>query len=90
MWFSGIPVSLGNNPLLVPILHAPAESFAAEVDGGSADAIVDAADRGGEGLWAGSQLSVVTGFQTLNGARVTWVGGVDVFSDELAKKEVSK
>jgi oligosaccharyltransferase complex subunit beta len=90
VWFSGIPLSLGNNPLLVPILHAPAESFAAEVDGGSADAIVDAADRGGEGLWAGSQLSVVTGFQTLNGARVTWVGGVDVFSDELAQKEVSK
>jgi oligosaccharyltransferase complex subunit beta len=90
VWFSGIPMSLGNNPLLVPILHAPAESFAAEVDGGSADAIVDAADRGGEGLWAGSQLSVVTGFQTLNGARVTWVGGVDMFGDELAQKEVSK
>ena len=90
VWFSGIPVSLGNNPLLVPILHAPPESFAAEVDGGSADAIVDAAERGGEGLWAGSQLSVVTGFQTLNGARVTWFGGVDVLSDELAQKEVSK
>jgi oligosaccharyltransferase complex subunit beta len=90
VWFSGIPLSLSNNPLLVPILHAPAESFAAEVDGGSSDAIVDAADRGGEGLWAGSQLSVVTGFQTLNGARVTWVGGVDIFSDELAQKEVSK
>jgi len=83
-------MSLGNNPLLVPILHAPAESFAAEVDGGYADAIVDASERGGEGLWAGSQLSVVTGFQTINGARVTWVGGVDMFSDELAQKEVSK
>ena len=74
----------------MPILRAPAQSFAAEVDGGSADTIVDAADRGGEGLWAGSQLSVVTGFQALNGARVTWVGGVDVFSDKLAQKEVSK
>ena len=83
-------MSLGNNPLLVPILHAPAESFAAEVDGGYADSIVDASERGGEGLWAGSQLSVVTGFQTINGARVTWVGGVDMFSDELAQKEVSK
>ena len=90
VWFSGIPMSLGNNPLLVPILHAPAESFAAEVDGGYADSIVDASERGGEGLWAGSQLSVVTGFQTINGARVTWVGGVDMFSDELAQKEVSK
>jgi oligosaccharyltransferase complex subunit beta len=46
------------------------------------DAIVDAADRGGEGLWAGSQLSVVTGFQTLNGGRVIWVSGVDMYSDE--------
>ena len=90
MWFSGVPMSLGNNPLLVPILHAPPESFASEVDGGTADAIVDAAERGGEGLWAGSQLSVVTGFQTLNGARVTWVGGVDMFNDELAQKEVSE
>jgi oligosaccharyltransferase complex subunit beta len=90
VWFSGIPLSLGDNPLLVPILRAPAQSFAAEVDGGSADAIVDAADRGGEGLWAGSQLSVVTGFQALNGARVTWVGGVDIFSDKLAQKEVSE
>ncbi|KAF8162783.1 oligosaccharyl transferase beta subunit [Crassisporium funariophilum] len=90
VWFSGIPMALGNNPLLVPILNAPAQSFAAEVDGGSADAIVDAAEKGGEGLWAGSQLGVVTGFQTLNGARITWVGGVDVFSDELAQKEISK
>jgi oligosaccharyltransferase complex subunit beta len=90
VWFSGIPLSLGSNPLLFPILHAPAQSFASEVDGGSADTIVDAAERGGEGLWAGSQLSVVSGFQTLNGARVTWVGGVDIFSDDLAQKEVSK
>lgn len=90
MWFSGIPLSLGNNPLLLPVLNAPPQSFASEVDGGAADAIVDAAERGGEGLWAGSQLSVVAGFQALNGARVTWVGGVDIFSDELAQKEVSK
>ncbi|KAF4615153.1 hypothetical protein D9613_003385 [Agrocybe pediades] len=89
VWFSGVPQALGNNPLLVPILHAPAESFASEVDGGSADALADSAEKGGEGLWAGSQLSVVTGFQTVNNARVTWVGGVDLFSDELAQKEVS-
>jgi oligosaccharyltransferase complex subunit beta len=90
VWFSGVPHSLGNNPLLVPILRAPAESFAAEVDGGTADALVDASERGGEGLWAGSNLGLVTGFQTLNGARVTWVGGVDMFSDEYAQKEISK
>ncbi|GLB35520.1 putative essential subunit of the N-oligosaccharyl transferase (OST) complex which catalyzes the transfer of a high mannose oligosaccharide from a lipid-linked oligosaccharide donor to an asparagine residue within an Asn-X-Ser Thr consensus motif in nascent polypeptide chains [Lyophyllum shimeji] len=90
VWFSGVPHALGNNPLLVPILRAPAESFAAETDGGSADALVDAAERGGEGLWAGSQLGLVTGFQTLDGSRVTWVGGAEVLSDEYARKEISK
>lgn len=74
----------------MPILHAPAESFASEVDGGSPDALADSAEKGGEGLWAGSQLGVVTGFQTLNGARVTWLGGVDLLKDELAQKEISK
>ncbi|KAG6918588.1 hypothetical protein DXG01_013390 [Tephrocybe rancida] len=90
VWFSGVPQSLGNNPLLVPILRAPAESFASETDGGSPDALVDAAERGGEGLWAGSQLGLVTGFQTLDNSRVTFVGGADVFSDEYAQNEIAK
>lgn len=89
VWFSGVPFALGSNPLLVPILNAPAESFAADSQGG-ADSLVDASEKGGEGLWAGSQLGVVAGFQALGGARVAWVGGVDVFSDKFAKKEVSK
>ena len=90
VYFSGVPQAYTNNPLLVPILHAPAESFAAEVDGGSADALVDSAEKGGEGLWAGSSLAVVTGFQSTSGGRVTWLGGVEVLSDELANKEVAK
>jgi len=91
VWFVGVPHALGNNPLLVPILRAPAESFAADSsDDSGADALVDAAEKGGEGLWAGSQLSVVTGFQALGGARATWVGGVDLFSDKYAVKELSK
>ncbi|KAJ3511262.1 hypothetical protein NLJ89_g4200 [Agrocybe chaxingu] len=90
VWFSGIPQALGNNPLLVPILHAPAESFASEIDGGSADALLEASQKGGEGLWAGSRMSVVTGFQTTDGSRVTWLGGVDILSDELALKTISK
>jgi len=89
VWFSGVPLALGNNPLLVPILSAPLESFAGDVDSG-ADALVDATEKNGEGLWAGSQLNVATGFQAVGGARVTWVGGVDVFSDKFATKEVSK
>lgn len=91
IWFSGIPHAIGSNPLLVPILHAPAESFAADsTEDSSADVLVDASEKGGEGLWAGSSMGVVTGFQTKDGARVTWAGGVQLFSDEFARKELSK
>ncbi|KAF6764640.1 dolichyl-diphosphooligosaccharide-protein glycosyltransferase [Ephemerocybe angulata] len=91
VWFSGIPQALSTNPLLIPILRAPAESFASEtlVTSGSADALVESAEKGGEGLWAGSSLSAVTGFQATNGARIAFVGGAEVFSDELAQKEVA-
>ncbi|KAH9935816.1 dolichyl-diphosphooligosaccharide-protein glycosyltransferase [Amylocystis lapponica] len=90
VWFSGVPFVLGNNPLLVPILNAPPESFAADSDRDSGcEAIVDASEKGGEGLWAGSQLGLVAGFQTLGGARATWAGGVELFSDDFAKKEIS-
>lgn len=84
VWFSGVPYALSNNPLLYPILNAPPESFAAESD--SPSVLVEAAERGGEGLWAGSSMGLVTGFQTLDGARVTWVSGPEVFSNEFADK----
>lgn len=86
VWFSGSAHALGSNPFLVPLLRAPPESFAADstTDGG-ADALVEAADKGGEGLWAGSALSVLTGFQARGGARATWAGGVQMFSDEYIK-----
>jgi len=72
-------------------LYAPPESFASDSSSNSgADALVDAAEKGGEGLWAGSQLSVVTGFQARGGARATWVGGVELFSDAYAMKEISR
>ncbi|TFK46346.1 Dolichyl-diphosphooligosaccharide-protein glycosyltransferase [Heliocybe sulcata] len=91
VWYSGIPFALGNNPLLVPFLNAPAESFAADTtEDSGADALVDAAEKGGEGLWAGKDMSVVTGFQTVDGGRVLFVGGVELFNDEFAKKEVTK
>ena len=46
--------------------------------------LVDAAERGGEGLWAGAGLAVLAGFQTKAGARVVWAGGVDMFGDAFA------
>ncbi|KAF5387529.1 hypothetical protein D9757_006606 [Collybiopsis confluens] len=107
IWFSGTPFALGSNPLLFPILSAPAESFAADLTdapGLVSDALVEASEKGGEGLWAGSSLAVVAGFQTLIGggtghgadsgpgedkqARVVWVGGSSLFSDEFANKKV--
>ncbi|CDO71858.1 hypothetical protein BN946_scf184940.g5 [Trametes cinnabarina] len=91
VWFSGIPQALGLNPMLVPLLKAPPQSFASDADSDSgADALVEAAEKGGEGLWAGSQLSLVTGFQSLNNGRITWVGGVDMFTDEFFNKEVAE
>ncbi|KAF8528177.1 Dolichyl-diphosphooligosaccharide--protein glycosyltransferase subunit WBP1 [Hysterangium stoloniferum] len=89
--FAGTPHLMSNNPLLVPVVRAPPESFAAdsETDGG-ADALVDAAEKGGEGLWAGSHMGVVTGFQTRSGARAMFVGGIEVFSDDYAQREVAK
>ena len=88
VWFSGIPFAQGNNPLLVPILRAPAESFASDTDSDSgAEVLFDTAERDGEGFWAGSSLGVVTGFQTRdNSARVTWVGGIELFSDAYVNK----
>ncbi|TFY60242.1 hypothetical protein EVJ58_g5275 [Rhodofomes roseus] len=87
VWFSGVPFAFNSNPHIVPILSAPPQSFAADSDADSgADAVVEAADKGGEGLWAGSSLGLVAGFQTLGGGRATWVGGVDLFSDEYAQK----
>jgi len=90
VWFSGIPFAHLNNPLLVPILHAPAESFASDTDSDSgAEVLFEVAERGGEGLWAGRSLGIVTGFQACdNSARVTWVGGVELFSDAYANKSL--
>ncbi|KAL1947248.1 hypothetical protein VTO73DRAFT_14209 [Trametes versicolor] len=91
VWFSGVPQALGTNPLLVPLLKAPSQSFASDADSDSgADVVFEASEKGGEGLWAGKQLSLVTGFQALNNARATWVGGVEMFSDEYINKEISK
>ncbi|KAG8858498.1 oligosaccharyl transferase glycoprotein complex, beta subunit [Tulasnella sp. 330] len=88
--FEGQAHMLGDNPMLVPILYAPPESFSSDTtDDRSGDALYDAADKGGEGLWAGSKMSLVTGFQATTGARVTFVGGVKVLSDEFAKMEVA-
>lgn len=88
--FSGTPHAFSPNPFIVPILRAPPEAFAAESNSDAdADSLVDASEKGGEGLWAGSSLGLVTGFQTRTGARALWAGGVEVFSDKYAEVEGS-
>ena len=85
-----MPFAFSPNPLLVPILNAPTESFATDTTSDAGiDAVADAAEKGGEGLWAGSSLGLVAGFQALGGARTTWVGGVDMFTDEYAQMEIA-
>ena len=51
--------------------------------------LFDAAERGGEGLWVRSSLGVVTGFRARDSsARVTWVGGIELFSDAYVNKKL--
>ena len=89
--FAGVPHLLSTSPLLVPVARAPPESFASDADSdAAADALVDATDKGGEGLWAGAQMGLVTGFQATNCARAMWVGGVDVFSDKFAQTPLER
>lgn len=89
VWFTGAPHALGSTPMLIPILRAPAESFAADsTSDADSDTLVSASEKGGEGLWAGSQLGLVTGFQTNVNSRVVFAGGVKMFSDEYATKEL--
>ncbi|KAI9452951.1 dolichyl-diphosphooligosaccharide-protein glycosyltransferase [Lactarius psammicola] len=84
-----IPVSVPPaHPFLTP--NTPPvwfSCFASDTDSDSgADVVFDYAERGGEGLWAGSNLGIVTGFQTRDSARITWVGGIELFSDDYANK----
>jgi len=85
--YSGINFALSTNPMLFPIISAPAESFATDTTkDDEADILVEAVGKGGEGLWAGSSMAVVAGFQTKSGARVVFTGGVEMFSDKFAKQ----
>ncbi len=87
--FSGVPHYLDDNPLLVEILRAPPESFVTDTESDKGGrSVYDVAEKGGEGLWAGSSLGLVTGFQTRTGGRVVFSGGVEVFSDDYARIEV--
>lgn len=91
--YSGTAFTLDGNPLQVPILRAPPEAVVADAEGesdASGDILVDEGERGVGALKAGTSLGTVVGFQARNNARVTWVGGVELFSDAFAQGEVAK
>jgi oligosaccharyltransferase complex subunit beta len=91
IWFSGVPHAFGLNPFIVPILNAPTESFATDnTQDSDADALVDATEKGGEGLWAGNSLGVVSGFQTRENTRVLWLGGYEMATDEFMSKALPR
>ncbi|KIM28805.1 hypothetical protein M408DRAFT_329251 [Serendipita vermifera MAFF 305830] len=88
--FKGINFAMSPNPMLFPIINAPPESFATDtIKDDEADILVESSLKGGEGLWAGSSMGVVAGFQTKSGARVAWVGSVDVFSDKFVNGKLA-
>jgi oligosaccharyltransferase complex subunit beta len=89
VWFSGVPHAFGLNPFTVPILNAPTESFATDnAQDSDADALNDAAEKGGEGLWAGKSLGVVSGFQTRENTRVLWLGGYEMVTDKYMNMDL--
>lgn len=80
--FEGVPFYTNSNPQLFSILHTPAESFASDANSGegakdsagAASAVVESAEKGGEGLWAGESMSVVAGFVVKgSGARLVFI-----------------
>ncbi|KAG9056328.1 oligosaccharyl transferase glycoprotein complex, beta subunit [Serendipita sp. 407] len=82
--YSGINFGLSTNPMLFSLVSAPPESFATDTTkDDESEILMEASNKGGEGLWAGSAMSVVAGFQTKSGARVVWTGGVEMFSDKF-------
>lgn len=73
--FRGVGHTLGNGPLLNPILTAGRTSYAYDTKEDAAYA---------EDPWSvGSQLHLVSALQARNNARITVSGSVEIFSDEF-------
>ncbi|KAI0424819.1 Dolichyl-diphosphooligosaccharide--protein glycosyltransferase subunit WBP1 [Xylaria sp. FL1042] len=79
---NGLGQTLGQGPLLAPILRAPATSYSYNPKDES-DAIEDL-------FAAGSQLSLVSSLQARNSARFTVVGSADMLSDKWFDADVKK
>ncbi|EWC44541.1 hypothetical protein DRE_06713 [Drechslerella stenobrocha 248] len=80
--YRGAGLVLGNSPLAQPILTAPQYAYSYDTK--------EAADYADDEsvFSAGSQLTLVAGVQTRNNARITFVGGADLFADASFTKAV--
>ncbi|KAF8468925.1 Dolichyl-diphosphooligosaccharide--protein glycosyltransferase subunit WBP1 [Kalaharituber pfeilii] len=73
--FRGSGHTLGNSPLLHPILQASRTAYTYDPNEESLKS---------ENPWsAGQQLYLTTGFQARNNARITFVGSADAFNDDF-------
>ncbi|KAG1890023.1 Oligosaccharyltransferase 48 kDa subunit beta-domain-containing protein [Suillus subluteus] len=89
IWFTGAPHAPGSTPMLVPILRAPAESFATDsTSDADSNALVSASKKMAKVSGQGSQMGLLTGFQTNVNLCVVFAGGMKMFSDEYARKEL--
>ncbi|KAL7270971.1 oligosaccharyl transferase glycoprotein complex, beta subunit [Rhizina undulata] len=78
--YRGSGHTIGNGPLLNPILAAGREAYAYDTKEHFAHA---------EDAWAaGKQMQLVSALQGRNDARITFVGGVETFSNEFFELEV--
>lgn len=80
--FRGVGHTLGNGPLLMPILSAARTSYAYDTKEDFAYA---------QDPWsAGTQMHLVSALQARNNARITIAGSVDMFSNEFFDLKVKK
>lgn len=79
--FRGVGHTLGNGPLLTPILTADRTSYAYDTKEDAAYA---------EDPWSvGSQLHLVSALQARNNARITVSGSAEIFSDGFFEMKVN-
>lgn len=83
--YNGIVHTLGQNPYLIPVLHAGATALSDEL------AVMDEGellDRKKKSVVAGEQAALVSALQTRSNARVGWIGSEAMLRDDYWAAEV--
>lgn len=81
--YSGIAHSVGQNPLLIPVLHGVDTSYSgelAELDPDELDA--QSSKKKKNTVLAGQSAGLISVFQTRENGRVGWIGSEDMLRDE--------